>query len=210
MVISCRSFAASSARFPFSNCSIDSRRCLIIVVMTRLISASSRSFFISVSLFITAALIMRITSIRNWSRAFMANFKSSVRRSWRDIGVSRVRGLTRGENTPSFDVSQCPAYVGNAAVCLAWFSYQTGRMIQPRSDCGLKQGGRTRGRIGNGESRRNGPDGEYSDDGGLHGGLFNCHHTDASYARGPFFLSVVADSYRRPAHGDSVSAWGDS
>src|SRR5512146_278735 len=74
--------------------------------MMRLISASSRSFFISTSLLSTAALIMRMTSIRSWSRAFMASLRSSVKRSRRDITEPRGVGCAGCEDNPSLRSSQ--------------------------------------------------------------------------------------------------------
>uniref|UniRef100_E6PWW7 Uncharacterized protein n=1 Tax=mine drainage metagenome TaxID=410659 RepID=E6PWW7_9ZZZZ len=73
--ISTASFAASSGRFPLVNCSIESRRCLIIPANTCCCSASvtgSADFArFSITLFFSAALIIRSVVVRSPSRAFI-------------------------------------------------------------------------------------------------------------------------------------------
>jgi len=72
IVISAASFAASSGRFPFVNCSIESRRCLIIVASDCCSSAGVNAPRFSMALFLSAALINRSVPVRSASCAFIA------------------------------------------------------------------------------------------------------------------------------------------
>jgi len=67
--ISAISFAASSARPPFSNCSAESRRCLMSDMMTCWASASSSGRPFSTSRFVNAAFAIRNGTSRAWSFA---------------------------------------------------------------------------------------------------------------------------------------------
>ena len=70
--ISAASFAASSGRLPLVNCSIESRRCLIMVARDCCSSAGVSGPRLSIDLFLSAVLISRSVPVRSGSRAFMA------------------------------------------------------------------------------------------------------------------------------------------
>src|ERR1700680_3874772 len=92
ITISAASLSASSWRPPFWNCSIESRRCLIMVARICWDSFSSRGARLSISLFLSAALTMRKVESLSSLRLRMASTMSFCICSLSPIMQSSIRG----------------------------------------------------------------------------------------------------------------------